>query len=1579
LWSNGSTSNNINDVAGTYSVTVTDDNGCSKTASVTITQPANPLAVSGTANNVSCNGASNGSIFINATGGTLPYNYLWSNGSTVPNLVSLNANTYTVTVTDGNGCTATETFNVSEPSAIQLSIVGTDVSCAGAADGSADLSVNGGTTPYTFAWSNFASSEDLTGIGGGKYFVVVTDANGCSARDSVTIIEPTPIVVVITISNVLCNGGTGSISASVSGGSGSYNYAWSNGATSSSITDVAGTYSLTVTDNTGCSKVVSATITQPASAVSIIGNANDVTCNGLSNGSININVIGGTVPYSYAWSNGAVVNSLNGLSANTYTVTVTDGNGCTATASYIINEPSALVTSISGTDVTCAGANDGTVDLNVTGGTTPYTYSWNTFANTQDLNGVAGGTYIVVVTDANGCTARETISIVEPQPLVINLVALNNVNCNGGNNASIDVNITGGTTPYIFAWSNGANTEDVSGLQAGSYTLTVTDFNGCSAVRTFNITQPSAIQVSGVVKNVSCAGAADGTVAQSIVGGVQPYTFAWSNGATTQDLSGLSGNSYSFTVTDFNGCTATAVYNVAEPQPLASTITKTDVDCPGASNGAASISVSGGTAPYTYFWSNFTINQNINAVSGGKYYVIVKDKNNCELRDSVVIVEPQPIVITPTVTNVSCNNANDGSITVAVTGGTPNYSFAWSNGGTGATITGLAAGQYALTVTDANFCTKTISVIVTQPVVLSLTGVAVDALCNGGSNGKVDITVVGGTVPYTFSWSNGSTLEDLNNITAGTYDVTVTDFAGCTATGSYVVGEPTPIVSSVTSTDVTCFNAKNGTATVQVSGGTAPYSYLWSTFQGSASIGNLNGGLYIVIITDNNGCEKRDSANIFEPQPLVLSTTVNQISCFNANDGAITVNVTGGTPNYTFAWSNGAVGATLTGLAGGIYEVTVTDFQGCTAVTSAQIINPSQLNINALVKTPKCSGDSNGSIDLIVSGGTPVYRFNWSNGDTIEDLNNIASGVYIVTVTDSKGCTATDTVDVSQPSPLYQTGIVTDVSCAGASDGVIINTAYGGTLPYTYEWNDGSVNKDRGNLAGGTYRVTVTDGNGCTAQGVYSVVEPLPLVVSLVKNDVTCFGAATGSVAAVVSGGTYPYYYLWSNFEIDSAQFNLNAGKFAVVVTDKNNCRITDSITINQNAPIEISGIVADSKCNGVADGQISITVSGGTGNYSFAWTGGVTSQNLSNVNAGVYTVTVTDGSLCSATATFTVGEKTKLSTTMSVSNPICSGGNTGFASVVVTGGAEPYTYSWSSVPQQTGATATQLAAGIYVVSITDSYGCVATDSAILIQPVAITVATTTVGSKCSNTATGKVTATVTGGNAPYVYILNNITQSSNEFNGLLPGTYTLLVRDVNGCEGIATFTINAPNSISVNLVSDKQIILAGMEAQLSAITNSTKNVVSHVWSPLGTFNFSDCADSNNCSNPRVAPLSTTTYTVVVMDEDSCTATDTFTVAVANVESSFLPTAFTPNGDGLNDRFEFDILGALDAHVKIFDRWGNLIYENEKQLNGIDLGEGWDGTFKGAPVQFDTYVYMMKVRYYNGVEKDITGTISVMK
>lgn len=1578
VWSNGSTNQDLTNVsANTYNVTITDAKGCTAVGGAAINEPLPLFAQIAASSDVLCNGDSSGYVDISVAGGVPPYSFIWSDGSTLEDIHNIPTGNYSVTVTDKNSCSVVINKFIGEPQLLAASATATNVQCNGGNTGGADLTVTGGVIPYSFLWSNGQTTEDLSNVAAGLYTVVATDKNGCSVSVAVTITEPAPITFTITKQDVSCNDdSTGSITLTVNGGTAPISFVWNDGDLNQNRTNLsAGVYSVTINDVNNCGATTSVTITEPAAMV-MTETVTDVNCFGGNSGSIYPTVNGGVFPYSYAWSNGANTQNISGLAGGNYTVTVTDANSCTLIRTFTVNSPTApIATTTTGSNLSCFGDANGSASVTVLGGTAPYSFLWNNFANTSSINGLSGGKYTVLVTDANGCTARDSVFVTEPAQLVVTTTSVN-ILCNG-NLGTITANVVGGTPTYTYAWSNGDSSTTIT-ANAGSYTVTVTDGNGCTSTASATLSQPTSMAVNGVVKHVSCAGTADGGVTLNIFGGVGPYDYLWSNGDTTKDVSGLAGNNYSVTVTDNNGCTSVSLFIVNEPTALFASIVKTDVNCPGAANGTATVTASGGTAPYTYAWSNFNIAPNVTGLSGGKYFVVVRDKNNCEVRDSVEILEPQPIVITETITNVSCNGANDGSISIAVVGGTPNYTYLWSNGNSTNTISNLAAGQYSLTITDANNCTKVETYMVTQPQILSLNGIEIDANCFGSPTGKVDVTVVGGTVPYTFAWSNGAITEDLNNVIAGTYDVTVTDGAGCTATDTYTVGEPTAITSSVLVTDVTCAGAKNGAVDLSIQGGTAPYTYLWSTFQASQDISNLNGGLFIVIVTDAKGCQHRDSANVFEPLPIVLTTTVTQISCFNANDGTITVNVTGGTPGYTYVWNNGGSSATVSNLAGNTYAVTVTDAQGCTAATSAQIINPSKLNINAIVNTPKCSGDSNGSIDLIVSGGTPGYAYAWSNGSNLEDLSSIASGIYIVTVTDSRACSAVDSVDVSQPSPLYQTGIITDVTCAGASDGVIINTAYGGTLPYTYEWNDGSVNKDRGSLQGGAYRVTVTDGNGCTATGVYNVFEPQPLVAQLQKTDAICFGSATGSVAPIVTGGTYPYYYLWSNFAVDSAQNGVTAGVYSVVVTDKHNCRAVDTITINQPAEIIIAGVVTDAKCKGVANGSVVVNVTGGTGTYTYAWSNSTSNQNLTNVGVGSYTLTVTDASGCTKTAIFNVGEQQQLFVSIaSIAEPACYAGDNGAVDITVAGGTLPYTYVWSN--GSTFEDILNLKQGSYTVTITDANGCIGNITAQVNEPDSMHITTSAIGSKCVNAANGKVTVNVTGGTSPYIYTLNGIVQAANEFSGLLPGTYTVLVRDYKGCENTSTFTVVSPSDITVDLTADKVVILSGMDVQLDAVTTSTKTVVNHYWSPLNVMNFVDCADAANCSSPKAAPQITTIFMVTVMDEDSCTASDTVRVEVKNEESNFIPSAFSPNGDGLNDRFEFDILGAVNADVKIYDRWGNLIFTNANQKNGIGNNDGWDGTFKGKTVELDTYVYIMKVKYFNGVEKDFRGTISIMK
>ena len=453
------------------------------------------MITSGSLSNVSCNGGTNGAAAVSVAGGATPYSYSWSpsggNGSVATGLA---AGTYTVTITDNIGCETTRSFTITQPTA-PLSASGSviaNVSCRNGNDGALDLTVSGGTAPYTYAWSNGATTQDLSGLTAGTYNVTVTDNNGCTTTKSVTIIQPSALTATSSPTNVSCNASSnGTIDLTVWGGNLPYTYAWSNGATTQDLSGLtAGTYNVTVTDNNGCITTESVTITEP-SALTAASSQTNVSCNGSSNGDINLTVSGGNAPYTYAWNNGATTDDLNGLTAGTYNVTFTDNNGCTTTESVTITEPRVLAASSSQTNGNCNGSSNGAIDLTVSGGNAPYTYTWDNGATTQDLAGLTAGTYNVTVTDNNGCTTTESVTITEPSALIA-ASSQTNVNTYGDNDGTIDLTVSGGTAPYTYTWDNGATTQDLSGLTAGTYNVTVTDNNGCMETVAVDITEPAA-------------------------------------------------------------------------------------------------------------------------------------------------------------------------------------------------------------------------------------------------------------------------------------------------------------------------------------------------------------------------------------------------------------------------------------------------------------------------------------------------------------------------------------------------------------------------------------------------------------------------------------------------------------------------------------------------------------------------------------------------------------------------------------------------------------------------------------------------------------------------------------------------------------------------------------------------------------------------------------------------------------------------------------------------------------------------------------------------------------------------------
>jgi gliding motility-associated-like protein len=578
-----------------------------------------------------------------------------------------------------------------------------------------------------------------------------------------------------------------------------------------------------------------------------------------------------------------------------------------------------------------------------------------------------------------------------------------------------------------------------------------------------------------------------------------------------------------------------------------------------------------------------------------------------------------------------------------------------------------------------------------------------------------------------------------------------------------------------------------------------------------------------------------------------------------------------------------------------------------------------------------------------------------------------------------------DSATITEPGILYTSGVTKNVSCFGKSDGSVEITAYGGTLPYSYIWSTQVTTQNIYNVSGNNYYVTVTDVNGCFVVSLYVLTEPQPLADAIVGTNVSCYGGNNGTATVNVNGGTVPYTFLWNDFSIAGTRAGLYAGKYVVLVTDSNGCNLFDSITITQPTQINIIGSVNDATCFGSSTGSIDITVTGGTPGYTYSWSNGTTNQDPVGLPAGATDVLVTDLSGCTATASYNVGQPDQIFLTMLRDKPSCYGSTNGSVSVVAIQGLPPYTYQWATVPVQTTATASDLSAGTYAVTVTDSKGCSVTGVDTLTQPSPIVLSTASKSAKCFNTASGQVVVTATGGHAPYVYNLNGIVQASDTFVGLLPGNYLVMATDLNGCDGVDTFHITSPSELSVTLSVTDQVILTGMKTQLVANATSTgAPITNYYWSPLtldsaSVFDFSGCGDSTNCSTPFIRPPYTATFTVTAMNSDSCSVSDTVTVYVKNEASSFIPTAFTPNNDGLNDRFNFDILGATTIDVTIFDRWGERIYHDGAQPNGISSSIGWDGTKGGKPVPEDSYVYQLKITYYDGTVKTRNGTVTVMR
>jgi gliding motility-associated-like protein len=1287
------------------------------------------------------------------------------------------------------------------------------------------------------------------------------------------------------------------------------------------------------------------------SAVPNVIASNDITLNNGCSGLIGVTGMQeSTVTWSsiYPGPTGAY-NSYLSCTAGCDTVTVTASAGAPPYVDYsvcgitidgcsnvpycdtvrVYFNPTLVTTIVPVNPVLCYGNPGLTITSNTTGGSPPYTYLWSTGATTQSIF-VGPGTYTVTVHDTSNCPpATATVTVTTYTAAITANAGTNQMVCASNPSVTLSGSVTGVTTGV---WSGGTGTFSPSNtslnatytpsatdIANGSVTLVLTTTNNgpCPpgtdsmtiTINTFNAT------IDPVFSNVTCNSFNDGWASVNLAGGSPPFTFSWSTNPiqTTQTAINLGPGTYTCTITDANGCSATVSVTITQPPAITAVPSQVNVTCNGSCNGTATVVASGGSGNYTYLWSpTGQTTATATGLCAASYTCVISSPSGCNLAQTFTITQPPPITATQSQVNVTCNGSCNGSATVVPSGGTGNYTYLWSpTGQTTATATGLCATSYTCTISSPSGCTITQTFTITQPPTITATQSQVNVTCNGSCNGSATVVPSGGTGNYTYLWSpTGQTTATATGLCATSYTCTISSPVGCTTTQTFAITQPPAITATQSQVNVTCNANCNGSATVVPSGGTGIYSYLWSpTGQTAATATGLCAGSYTCAISSPVGCTTTQTFTITEPSPLILNTGGFPASCFGACDGQAVVLPSGGNGNYTFLWQPGNISsAAATNLCQGIYSVTVTDQYGCTATDTAHVGQPSQISI-VTSSSPSYCNHASGSATATASGGIGGYTYLWQpTNQTTNPAVNLLPGSYSVTVTDINGCHNTASVNVSNTPG--ETGLITNVTpplCTNSCNGSTTVSVSGGFPSYQYSWSTSPVQTGATatNLCAGTYSVIISDAQSCIDTVTVQIIAPPQLTLTPGTGTTICIGQ-TVTLTATSSGGTPSYSYTWSPSGPTVSPTNNTT--YSVYVTDANGCQTAPQpITVQVHPPLSVTLTGNQLACMNVNSTLVASASGGNGGPYTYTWqpgnyTGG-SNYIIHPSSTTTYTVSVTDNCTSPvATATFTV-----------------------------------------TVPP------------LPVVSFTidDTSGC---------------------GHVCSNFIN-----TTPNTQSTFWTFSDGFTSTLPTVNHCFqPGAFaaTLIVTDNNGCKDTLTLqnavTVHNNPVASFTLGPQPTTIL---EPNICFTDNSTNDVVTWYW------NFDDPNDQTTGTTQNVCHSYSDTghycASLIVTNQYGCWSTAMNCLIIQPYFSLYVPNAFTPNEDGLNDVF-LPVGNDVDPdnyELTIYDRWGNLIFKT------TTWGEGWNGVGKDGTkiAQIDAYVWKINLKDHAGQRHSLIGHVSLIK
>jgi gliding motility-associated-like protein len=1565
LWSNGATTASINVTSSaTITVTVTSAAGCSTTSLPTsvnvFTNPTATITASGAT--TFCQG---GSVTLTANAGT-GYSYQWSNNTNNQVMTATTAGSYTVTVTDANGCSVTSAPTVVTVNALPTTaaITGTNSVCIGGTTLLSTTATNPVWSSANTAVATVAANGLVTGVSAGTVVVsyTITNANGCTNTASVTVtVNQLPTAAIATVgATTFCQGGSVTLLASNAPAGMTYTYQWGlNGTAITSATsntyvaNASGNYSVTITTNSGCAATSAAT-TVTVNPLPVLA-ANTGSASVCENGTVTLaNAQAGGL-WSTANNTIATINAVTGLvtgvnpGTTTLTYTFTNANGCTNSVStnFTVNALPAAVITANGTTTFCQG---GSVVLTANTGSS---YLWSNGQTTQSITVSNTSDITVTVTNANGCSATSAITSVVVNALpVANITSLNgNSFCQGGSVTLV------ASTGSSYAWSNGAFTQSVTVSSTQTLTVTVTNSDGCSATSApFTVTM-NAAPVATITANGPTTFCAGGSVTLSAPAAA---SYLWSSGETTQTIVASVDGPYTVTLTDGNGCSATSAnMNITVNNlPTVQSIAGNNTVCAGSTSTLTNATIGGTWTSSNAAIATVSSTGVVTGVAAGTVTMTYTVTNASGCSNAVsfnITVNATPVLTAIAGTAVVCEGATTLLANAQANGTWSSSDVAIATVAANGVVSGLNAGSATITYTytNAEGCTSSVSqaLVVNALPSAVVTASGATTFCAGGS---VILTAPAG---MTYAWSTGEPTQSITVSTSGAYAVTITNANGCAATSAPVAvtvnALPTVAIANIGATtfcqggDVTLISPLNST-----------YSYAWSNGATAITGATSNtyvataSGSYALTVTDANGCTATSAAIPVTVNALpVVTATANGATTF-CQGGSVTINAAGAA---TYVWSNGATTPSITLNASEVVTVTGTTVDGCSSVSNAisVVVNPLPTATITSTGSTACLGSS---VTLTANGGA---TYSWSNGSTNQSITVTAGNTYTVTVTSAAGCTSTasETVTFNANPAVTIAANGPTVFCQGGS---LTLTATGGS---NYVWSNGDQGASTTVAQSGAYFVVVTNAAGCTTQSsvVNVTVNAAPVVAAITGANTVCEGGNMTLTSATPGG-------VWTsanNFiaTIDGAGnvTGLNAGSTTITYTVSNNgCTATAVAQVNVlNNPV--TPTITASGATSVCPGGSVVLFASNAANYQ--WSNGPTTPFIVATQSGAYTVTATGLNGCSAT---------------SLPVNVFIGDNT---APVITAPLNV------TVTPNLGCEAIGVTLGSPVTSDNCSVASVSNDAP-AIFPIGTTTVTWTVTDASGNTSTATQIVTVVDQTAPTALAPANVTVSSNNYCEAT-GVDLGLPFATDNCTNNLVITNNAPATYPLGTTTvtwtitdaagnittvDQTVTVVDQTAPVLLLANTSVILDAAGYATIGfedldNGSFDNCGiagavlsqsafDCSNVGNNLVSVIltdnngnqTTAQVMVTVVASDACGS--------SNWAGPNVPDAFTPNGNNYNDTWVIPGLeGYNTKEMAVYSRYGTLVHYSGQYNND------WDGTLlnTGTPVPDGTYYYILNL------------------